>query len=199
MKRPTKSPPKRIPGKREQRRVIHILTEGAVTERDYLNIWRQDNRNVHIQFDRDSGKSPLNIVKQAITKQKYSRRSKSAHRDSDFDEIWCVFDVDQHSNLQDALDLAQEHNISVALSNPCFELWLILHYEDQIAHIQNRDAQRRAQALNIIVNKSLKSSKVEDLRGRYEDAKQRAQKLRDIHLERAQIGDHPPVVVLVRL
>lgn len=43
---------------------------------------------------------------------------------------WCVFDVDAHPNLRSAIEEARTSDIQVAVSNPCFELWLILHFRD---------------------------------------------------------------------
>jgi RloB-like protein len=57
------------------------------------------------------------------------------------DELWMLLDVDHYSQgehlrtflrtLQDARKL----QINVALSKPCFELWLLLHHEEEEATI----------------------------------------------------------------
>jgi hypothetical protein len=49
----------------------------------------------------------------------------------DFDEIWVVFDVDHFelSDIENAISTALDAGFRVAVSNPCFEYWLILHYE----------------------------------------------------------------------
>jgi len=57
-----------------------------------------------------------------------------------------VFDVGEHPKLPEALDLARRHEIAVAISNPCIELWFLLHFERQMAFIGRWDAQRRAEA-----------------------------------------------------
>jgi RloB-like protein len=52
------------------------------------------------------------------------------------DEFWVLLDTDHHirdSNLSgtlDALRLARQAGFEIALSNPCFELWLLLHHAD---------------------------------------------------------------------
>lgn len=51
----------------------------------------------------------------------------------DFDQVWCVFDVD-HFEVAGAVVEARRKGIEVAVSNPCFELWLILHFGDHSAH-----------------------------------------------------------------
>lgn len=45
--------------------------------------------------------------------------------------MWCVFDVDEHPYIPEAKALAQQHGIYLAVSNPYFELWLLLHHREQ--------------------------------------------------------------------
>ncbi len=180
MKRP-KSRPQRTAGKRDQRRIIRVLTEGKVTEPGYLVQWARRNRRIHIEFA-GSGMAPLSLVQRARDHQQANRRSRRGGRGINFDEIWCVFDVDQHPNLAQAINEAEQSSIGVALSNPCFELWLILHYEDRTAYIDCRDAQRRAHELGAIDDKRLEPNNVNILLSGYEAAKARAQQLRERHL-----------------
>lgn len=46
------------------------------------------------------------------------------------DQRWLVMDVDRHKDLHDALTEAREHRWNVAVSNPCFEVWLQLHWRE---------------------------------------------------------------------
>ena len=55
-------------------------------------------------------------------------------------QYWCVFDVEaprQHERLLEAVQMAQDNDIGVAVSNPCFELWLLLHFADRERWIDN--------------------------------------------------------------
>jgi hypothetical protein len=61
------------------------------------------------------------------------------------DQVWCVFDRDEHPNFAKAIDLADRHGINLAISNPCLELWVILHFEDQTAYLERQTAQDRAE------------------------------------------------------
>ena len=47
-----------------------------------------------------------------------------------YDEVWCVFDVDDHPGINDAQQMARASGIKLAISNPCFELWLLLHFRE---------------------------------------------------------------------
>ncbi len=54
----------------------------------------------------------------------------------DYDEVWCVLDVD-HFCFDRAIPAARERKIDLAISNPCFELWLLLHCAQIAAPIPN--------------------------------------------------------------
>ena len=56
-----------------------------------------------------------------------------------FDRVWCVTDVDDF-DMSSATRLAAAERIELAVSNPCFELWLLLHHEDCRAHLSGYSA-----------------------------------------------------------
>jgi hypothetical protein len=73
-------------------------------------------------------------------------RDKERREQGEIDEFWCVFDVEwptNHTTLGDALRLADKSGIQLAVSNPCFELWLVLHFADCDAWLDNDQARRR--------------------------------------------------------
>ncbi len=70
-------------------------------------------------------------------------------RDRDaFDEVWCVFDVDDFE-LTAAVPLAVGNDIRLAVSNPCFEVWLLLHFQACTAAMTGYDQLRRRLAKHI--------------------------------------------------
>ena len=61
---------------------------------------------------------PLNIVHEAIERQRI------------FDHVYCAIDRDRHENFDEALDMAKgNEKISVIASYPCYEFWLLLHFQ----------------------------------------------------------------------
>ena len=44
--------------------------------------------------------------------------------------MWAVFDRDTHADFDEAVMLYADNDVRVGRSNPCFEVWLILHVED---------------------------------------------------------------------
>ena len=57
--------------------------------------------------------------------------------DSNFDEKWIVIDRDSYSKQEfnGAIASAKALNIKVAYSNEAYELWILLHFKPQSAHI----------------------------------------------------------------
>ena len=85
----------------------------------------------------------------------YDEGRRARRDDREFDEIWCVFDIDEHANVRTAISNAKDSGIEVAVSNPCVELWLLLHVEDQTAFISRRDAQRQVKQLQLTCGKRI--------------------------------------------
>ncbi|HSG38085.1 MAG TPA: RloB family protein, partial [Thermoanaerobaculia bacterium] len=63
------------------------------------------------------------------------RREDDTYR---YSEVWCVFDVDDHPDLESLRQEAEQNGISLAISNPCFELWALLHFQNHTSHIERQ-------------------------------------------------------------
>lgn len=86
--------------------------------------------------------------------------------------------------MDQALALAATNSIRVAISNPCIELWFLLHYFDQEAFIDRGSVQRKWDQLTGSKDKSVSAEQVADLIARFPAAKSRAARLdRKHHLD----------------
>ncbi|WP_419838209.1 RloB family protein [Candidatus Poriferisodalis sp.] len=107
------------------------MTEGRRTEPDYLAAIAE-LPHVRQRFDIEidpslSGRTPIKIVTGAARAPRRNQRGGEG-----FDSVWCVFDVEQprpHPSLMPAVSLARDSDVDVAISNPCFEAWLIFHWQ----------------------------------------------------------------------
>ena len=163
---------------RDSRTIIRVLAEGEVTEREYINILEQTYRNVRIELYRgDTGLSAVTLVQRA---REYKQRNK---RNQDFDEIWIIFDVDDlaDSTINQVIQEARDSGIKTAISNPCLELWLVLHYKDQNRYIERREVQKEARKLGIMDGKHIVPAAGQILIQKYHKAKTRAKWLEDKH------------------
>lgn len=121
----------------DQRARFVILCEGEVTEPSYLKAFARlpSVREVATLDIRGMGYEPGRLVKEARDLKRHERRQGSGPT-----QYWCMFDVEaptQHHRLLEAVQTAHDNDIQIAVSNPCFELWLLLHYTDHERWIDN--------------------------------------------------------------
>lgn len=131
---------------REPRRRVLIVCEGGVTEAGYFRDLRAAFRNPLVEVEIDyKGGVPKTLVERAAERKKAAEREARSRRDDflRYDEVWCVFDIDEHPHLPDARQQARDNRIDLAVSNPCFELWALLHFQEQTSHLERRDARNR--------------------------------------------------------
>lgn len=158
-----------------------IACEGKATEPAYLKacVDYYGLGSVRLRVLRERG-VPLTVVRLAIAERErlMAEYRRSPDSVSYGFVVWAVFDRDEHPQYDEAIKLAADNNIMIAVSNPCFELWPYLHYIDCNAHIE-RDALQAALAdiappyhhkLNPIVDFA-------DLAHRVADAENRAKEL----------------------
>ncbi len=114
--------------------VILVLTEGEVTEKEYLEGFRGACRNSRVDIQIVGGAGvPKTIIESAKELKKEAEKQARGAKDDNlrYDEVWCVFDFDEHPHIPAAKQMARDAGIEVAMSTPCFELWLWLHFADQ--------------------------------------------------------------------
>lgn len=162
------------------RRELLVFTEGEKTEEGYLiHWWRAHRDQVTVTIDDFHG-GPLPLVDRAAAAKRAEASEERRGRGRSHDEVWCVFDRDEHPNVPQALEKAGANGIGVALSNPCIELWFLLHFGGQTAHLERDDAQSRSKTL-LGCEKTLTPKALAELEARYEEARARAHKLDEKH------------------
>ena len=100
-----------------------VATEGEKTEAQYLEAFHNSRvRVVTLPTDTDGKSAPTHVSERLDV-------FRSGYDLEPGDELWLMFDVDHHRAEQlSAVCLeAVQKGINLAVSNPCFELWLCLH------------------------------------------------------------------------
>ncbi len=138
-------------------KIIFISCEGQITEEEYFNIISTlfDSVKSKIKFISVMG-DILSVAKRFRTPEQSRELTKSkpwqlvekidTFKDSnalkyDFanhpdDEFWIIADVDQNTNSdniqkwEETLDDCDSKHYGYAISNPFFEIWLLLHHVD---------------------------------------------------------------------
>jgi hypothetical protein len=155
---------------RRPRPAVLIVCGAHRTERDYFAGLRSQlgSRSINIVVEERSG-APDQVVN-------FTAAYEGAQ---DFEERWCVVDVDhferEGGKVSKAMAAGRSGGIGVAVSNPCFEYWLLLHHADRSfpAHACSEIAQALRKALPGYDKVNLK---FEQFTAGVEDAIQRARK-----------------------
>lgn len=125
-------------GIRKPERKIVIVCEGEKTEIKYFHGFKIRGSGVDIIPIHGKCTDPKSIVSYAEERM-YSKWSIDLEEG---DGVWCAFDVDENKNqvIKDTCSHANAKDIKIALSNPSFELWFILHYKDIFSPFTRQDA-----------------------------------------------------------
>jgi len=129
----------RTEGQRRYKRMFVIVAEGTVTEREYFQLLN-DASIIHVKCLKNRNNLPPREALRCV--QEYVRKEglKKA------DEAWVVVDKDSwnEEHLTELHNWAQSHsNYGLALSNPKFEYWLLLHFEDATGVITSEHCDTR--------------------------------------------------------
>ena len=160
-----------------------MFCEGKRTEPEYLKALKRDPAvrevaSVDIRIsEENTGFAPLTLVTAAA-----EARERLVDEKGEVDEVWCLFDVEwpkNHPKLREAIALAEARDVRVAVSNPCFELWLALHFGDQTAWLDTRDAVRLRRSHDGSSGKGLDGPTYVTRR---DDAARRARSLENRHM-----------------
>jgi len=112
---------------------VLIVCEGEKTEPYYFQglraYYKLNTANVEVTGKCES--SPKNVLDYAL--ERYKKEDKLGDA---YDQVYCVFDKDIHSTYQLTLDRIaslkynkKKKTVIAITSVPCFEYWLLLHYE----------------------------------------------------------------------
>jgi hypothetical protein len=189
------APLRRPVGTTPLRRRVLVFTECLKTEPSYLLAWARHLR-ARLALDiSDLHGTPATIVTHAIKARDSMERRARRDVGDRYDAIWCVFDVDEHPDVDDAIRRADDHEIGVAVSNPCIELWFLLHWAEQSAYLHRGDAQAAVRP-HVGASKTITEPVALQLIALHDDAAARAKQLAERHrLNGSTPGSNPSSTV----
>jgi len=137
--------PARQTGTRTPRRRLLVVCEGSVTERSYIRGFERWACNATVEVDIPPRHGdPRYLVEKARDQSQAARDAARSEGDPFllYDDTWCDFDRDEHPQFADACQMARDNGILLAVSNPCFELWLLLHFRESPGMRERQELQR---------------------------------------------------------
>ena len=180
---------------------LHIYCEGAKTEPNYLNAYIGKNfpGNVRlkiIEIVPTKKNTPKQLVDEAVHAKKH------IHPEGDI--FWAVYDRESRHKYSDklhmeALQKARGNNIKIGFSNVCFELWLLLHFQDTCAPysccgdlLNNSNLKAECKKLGLADYAKGDKDIFAKIAGRVNEARKRAEKLNKSQLETADPAKTEP-------
>jgi uncharacterized protein YqgV (UPF0045/DUF77 family) len=105
-------------------RLLIIATEGRITEKQYFAQFR--NRRVQVKVI-PTGEDNKSSPEYVLERLKHFRQEYALEAN---DELWLMIDVDRWKDKKLSLVTkeAKKSGFKLAISNPCFETWLLCHY-----------------------------------------------------------------------
>lgn len=123
------------------------MTEGAKTEPNYLKKLcdRLKLSTTDVEILHPNGTDPITLTNKAIELRNARKKRAKKGLAIDYDEVWVVFDLEKpHDERRKlavaAMALRDVGSIKFAVSNPCFEFWLLLHEEYTTAPFPDCDS-----------------------------------------------------------
>lgn len=125
--------PQRKQGTRRYHKLFLLSMEGRKTEPEYFSIFKKLRLPVLVQCVPVTNKNrsaPEQVLERMVNY--LDSLDKEQSRNLEPYEAWLVIDTDNRpeEQLNELVTLAKQRNYKVAISNPFFEYWLLLHFED---------------------------------------------------------------------
>ena len=123
-------PRPRPPKKKSVKKTMFIFCEGEKTEPNYLQQYidsAADSTSTHVvEISKTRKNTPKQLVDEACKLIKSDRFLGD-------DEVWVVYDRESPKKYAEDLHAkshkkALDNSISIAISNVCFEIWILLHF-----------------------------------------------------------------------
>lgn len=109
---------------------VLIVCEGEKTEPNYFDdlILFYGLNTANVEVDGSCGSSPRSVFQRALDLWQAEK-----DKGDPFDRVYCVFDKDSHETYEETLRNISEYDpkgiFRAVVSVPCFEYWLLLHYQ----------------------------------------------------------------------
>jgi hypothetical protein len=109
-------------------RLFIVACDDTYAPKQYFDFFKTTRVKVHVVPTEDGTSAAEHVLE---------RLRNIEHEDDD--ELWMLLDTDHYiqgthlASFMAALAAAGQLGVNVALSRPCFELWMLLHHEEETA------------------------------------------------------------------
>jgi hypothetical protein len=117
----------------DKEKIIVLAFEGNNTEHIYFeelkSFHRFNDELIYLHLlgrnTNDTKSAPKHVF------EKLKKEAKDEYNFNKDDELWMIIDKDRWENIPEIIKMCKKQgNMFLAGSNPCFEIWLLLHLQD---------------------------------------------------------------------
>lgn len=154
-------------------RLFIVACDDTYAPRQYFELFKISRVQIHVIPTIDGSSSAAHVLDRLL-RFEYE----------EYDERWLLLDTDHYvkgthlAGFMATLRDAHDQGIRVALSKPCFELWLLLHHVDESTVLEHTDAESVSLALRAELGHYNKTRlRIEDFKAAMPLACERAERL----------------------
>ena len=153
------------------------ISKGKQMKPNFFVFCEGETEIAYVKFLRSLYRAPIQVIvkkgKSNISED-YIERSKNEYVRTEQDKVFLMYDLDVDEMLE---QLQKIPNAELIVSNPCVELWFLLHYQDQKSEISSDKCIKKLQK----VSKEYKKGTLS------EDEKEVFAQNKELAIERAKI------------
>ena len=107
-------------------RLLIVACEDTYAPKQYFDLFQIPRVQIHVAPSEGGRSSPSHVLERLL-----------GFEHAEYDERWLLLDVDHRgagphvAELTQTLSEARRQQVNVAICNPCFELWLLLHHRGE--------------------------------------------------------------------
>jgi len=117
----------------------------------------------YVKFLRSLYRAPIQVIPKkgkSNISEDYIVKSKNEYVQTDQDKVFLMYDLDVDGML---VQLQKIPNAELLVSNPCVELWFLLHYQDQKSEISSDKCIKKLQKVSKEYKKGTLSEEEKDV------------------------------------
>ena len=161
----------------EKEKVFVLAFEGNKTEEQYFSALKDsekfNNELIYLHLlkrkKNDTNSAPKHVF------NKLKKEAKDEFNFSHSDELWMIIDKDEWKDIPEIIGECEKlKNMYVAVSNPCFELWLLLHIKN-LSDYSQEEVNKILENKKVSKNRNYIEKKLVEILGSYNKTKLKAE------------------------
>ena len=154
------------------------ISKGKQMKPNFFVFCEGETEIAYVKFLRSLYRAPIQVIPKkgkSNISEDFIIKSKNEYVQTDQDKVFLMYDLDVDGML---VQLQKIPNAELLVSNPCVELWFLLHYQDQKSEISSDKCIKKLQKVSKEYKKGTLSEEEKDVLAKNKDqALERAKKL----------------------